>query len=305
MVRFAMDTAITQQTLILRDGRKLGYAEWGDLGGKPIFLFGGSSSARFARHPDESILIEMGIHLYTFDRPGMGLSDRQPGRTLLDWARDVRQFAGQKGITRFAIIAASQGGPYGAACAYALADVLSSVTLVSAVSPLDDPQIMATQSRAIKFNIFLARHAPWLLAMQLGSLKFMLKGERPWQLLRTVFNNLPAGDQAIIQQSRIPEMMIEDMREAIRQGGGGGADDMRACVVEWGFRLEEIRTKVFLWQGEADPNVTPTMGRYLASRIPDCEATFVANAGHFLLFSHWREILAQCLRSTPSPQSAK
>lgn len=292
-----MDTAHTHQILMLGDGRKLGYAEWGDFSGKPIFLFGGSTSARFARHPDESILTEMGVHLYTFDRPGMGLSDRQPGRKLLDWAHDVREFAHRKQISRFAIIAASQGGPYGAACAYALPDLLSSVTLVSAVSPLDDPQVLATQSRPIRFNIFLARHAPWLFALQLSTLPFMLKGDRPQQLLRMVFNNLPESDQAIIQQSRVPDMMIQDMREALRQGGKGGADDLRACVVDWGFRLEDIRTRVFLWQGEADPNVTPAMGRYMAARIPNCEATFVENAGHFLMFSHWKEIVSQCVAS--------
>src|SRR5262245_33665862 len=149
------------QTITLPDGRKLGFAEWGDLNGKPVFLFAGSTSARFSRHPDASILQEMGVHLYTFDRPGMGLSDFQPTRTLLDWAKDIRNFADQKKIDRFAIVAGSQGGPYGAACAYALADCLSSVTLVSAVSPMDDREVYDAQNSSIKMIINLGRHAPW------------------------------------------------------------------------------------------------------------------------------------------------
>jgi hypothetical protein len=39
----------TAQTLTLRDGRTLGYAEWGDPDGKPILLFGGSTSSRLQR----------------------------------------------------------------------------------------------------------------------------------------------------------------------------------------------------------------------------------------------------------------
>lgn len=107
---------------------------------------------------------------------------------------------------------------------------------------------MATQTRPIRFNTFLARHAPWLFALQLKTLLPMLKGDRPQKLFRIIFNNLPESDQQVIKHSGVPAMMIEDMREALRQGEGGAADDMQACVIDWGFRLEEIRTKVFLWQ---------------------------------------------------------
>lgn len=285
----------TSQTLTLRDGRILGYAEWGDLNGKPVFFFGGSNSARFTRHPDEPLLHEMGVHLFTFDRPGMGLSTRQAGRTLLHWTEDIRDFARQKRIAQFAIIAGSQGGPYGAACAYALPELLSSVTLVSAVSPLHDPAVMATQSRAIRAQITLARHLPGLMALQFNLLRPMLKGERPYRLLRSALKSLPTSDQNIINHTALLDVMVQDMREGMRQGGSGAVDDMRAVARDWGFRLEDIGTKVFLWQGEDDPNVTPAMGHYLAARIPNCQAVFVANAGHLLLYSHWREILQQLL----------
>jgi pimeloyl-ACP methyl ester carboxylesterase len=285
----------TSQTLILRDGRTLGYAEWGDLSGSPVFFFGGSSSARFTRHPDEQLLHEMGVHLFTFDRPGMGLSTRQAGRTLPHWAEDMRDFAQQKRIVRFAIVAASQGGPYGAACAYMLPELLSSVTLVSAVSPLDDPGVMATQSRAIRAQITLVRHLPGLMALQFNLMRPMLKSQRPHRLLRAALKNLPPSDQDIINHTTLLDVMVQDMREGMRQGGRGAVDDMRAVARDWEFRLEDIQAKVFLWQGEDDPNVTPAMGHYLAARIPNCEAVFVANAGHLLLYSQWREILQQLL----------
>jgi pimeloyl-ACP methyl ester carboxylesterase len=84
------------QTLTLRDGRTLGYAEWGDLNGKPVFYFTSSEASRYSRHPDETILTEIGAHLYTFDRPGRGLSTPQKNRRLLDWADDIRDFVEQK-----------------------------------------------------------------------------------------------------------------------------------------------------------------------------------------------------------------
>lgn len=50
--------------------------------------------------------------------------------------------------------------------------------------------------------------------------------------------------------------------------------------------------KVFLWQGGMDKNVPEAMGRYLAQRIPDCEARFYPNEGHVsIAVKHANEIL--------------
>ncbi len=50
--------------------------------------------------------------------------------------------------------------------------------------------------------------------------------------------------------------------------------------------------KVFLWQGEADVNVPPSMGRYSASCIPNCVATFHPGDGHFMSVDHMEAIYA-------------
>ncbi len=39
----------------LPDGRRPGYAEYGDPAGVPVFYFHGTQSSRLERHPDESI----------------------------------------------------------------------------------------------------------------------------------------------------------------------------------------------------------------------------------------------------------
>ncbi|MBK8020605.1 MAG: alpha/beta hydrolase [Chloroflexi bacterium] len=287
---------LSAQTITLRDGRTLGFAEWGDLNGNPVFFFGGSNSARIIRHPDDSILHDLSIHLTTFDRPGMGLSTRQAGRTLLDWAEDVRDFARQKQLERFAIVAASQGGPYGAACAYALLDLLTSVSLVSGVAGLEDAAVMATQNRMIRMQIGMARRVPWLLALQSDLMRPMLKGNRTERLVRGLLGNLPESDKRAMAVPGGIDLLVQDIREGMRQGGRGGADDMRAVVMDWGFQLEDIQAHVFIWQGEDDPNVTLAMARYMAARIPDSTVTLVPGAGHFLMYSHWREILEQVVR---------
>ena len=71
----------------LHDGRLLGYAEYGDPTGKPVFLFQGTPSSRLL-HPDKDLTRSLGARLIVMDRPGFGLSDFQPGRRLLDWPSD-------------------------------------------------------------------------------------------------------------------------------------------------------------------------------------------------------------------------
>ena len=67
------------QVLELKDGRKLGYAESGDLSGKPIFHFHGHPGSRIEIRVFGQKLKQHGVHVIAIDRPGLGLSDFKPG----------------------------------------------------------------------------------------------------------------------------------------------------------------------------------------------------------------------------------
>lgn len=285
----------TAQTLTLRDGRTLGYAEWGDLNGKPVFLFGGSTSSRLLRHSDESMLKTSGIHLYTFDRPGTGLSTRQPNRTLLDWPEDIRNFAGQKNLDKVAVIGGSLGGAYAVACAYALPDLLVCTSIVSGVAGLEDAEVFTTQNSATKSLIATVRRFPRLATLQNNVSRPLINSRFGKGMLRSALSILPQSDKDILDKPEEMQILYDSTRECLRPGGAGATDDMRAVVTDWGFRLEDIRTKTFIWQGENDPQATPAMARYMAERIPDNETTFVPDAGHLLIISHWQKILQQLL----------
>jgi pimeloyl-ACP methyl ester carboxylesterase len=78
----------TDQTIRLRDGRRLGYAEWGDPGGRPLLYFHGWPGARVEGSLADEAAKARGVRLIAVDRPGMGLSDFQPRRTLVAWPDD-------------------------------------------------------------------------------------------------------------------------------------------------------------------------------------------------------------------------
>lgn len=114
----------TDQVFKLSDGRSLGYAEYGAEDGRPIFFFHGSQSSRFERHPDDSIAVRNNARVIVVDRPGHGLSDFQPGRTILDGPADIVELADGLGLDRFGVMGMSAGGPYALACGLLIPDRL-------------------------------------------------------------------------------------------------------------------------------------------------------------------------------------
>ena len=76
-------------TLKRADGRQLGYAEYGDPTGHPVFAFHGVPGARYMFRPTAGPAIRHGLRIIAPDRPGYGLSEPQPGRQLADWLDDM------------------------------------------------------------------------------------------------------------------------------------------------------------------------------------------------------------------------
>jgi pimeloyl-ACP methyl ester carboxylesterase len=109
------------QILRLRDGRSLGYAEYGSRQGAPVFHCHSAGSSRL-EHPgrDDEDAAVGAVRLVVADRPGHGLSSFQKRRQLLDWAADVSQLADHLGLDEFAVTGWSAGGPHALACAHAL-----------------------------------------------------------------------------------------------------------------------------------------------------------------------------------------
>ncbi len=95
------------QQFQLPDGRKLGYNEHGSPDGKPLFYFHGSPSSRLEAnlYVSEDLLQSLGVRLIAVDRPGMGLSDFQPNRRLLDLPKDLLALADHLNLGRFSILA--------------------------------------------------------------------------------------------------------------------------------------------------------------------------------------------------------
>src|SRR3954452_9759734 len=107
------------QKLTLRDGRLLAYQEYGRPGGMPVIYCHGIPSSRVEGDLtiDPTIVESVGARVIVPDRPGVGQSDPQEGRRIVDWPTDVSELASHLGASTFAVLGSSGGSPYALACA--------------------------------------------------------------------------------------------------------------------------------------------------------------------------------------------
>ncbi len=283
------------QTIKLKDGRKLGYAEYGYDDGKPIFYFHGNPSSRLEGWRLDDPAKHNKAHIIAIDRPGMGLSDFKPGRRLLDWPDDVIELADTLGINLFAVLGLSGGGPYAIACASQIPQRLTAVALVSSPCPFDVPTVTKDLSRFQRLSVFLVRRALWIVRLRL-SMVARSAYKDPVGFISRVNGKIADIDKEIMDRTvmKSPEGLnraVASLQQAFRGGVWGVAWDYSVLMNSWDFRLEDISIPIQLWQGEGDKQVPVSMGRYLATTIPYCQANFLPDEGHYAFFNHIQDIL--------------
>ncbi len=237
----------------------------------------------------------MGIRLIALDRPGFGLSDFKPRRTIFEWPDDVVKIADALRINRFATIGVSGGGPYAAACALKIPQRLTAVAIVCGLGPLDTPNGTDRMVRTNHLIFFLGRRLPWLAKISLWRIAYQVR-RNPEGTLRRMIVALPDPDKAVLARPEVKTAMKDNVVEAFRGGSRGAACELLLYTRPWGFLLEDIATRVNLWHGEQDVSVPPTMGQYQARTIPNCRAIFYPGEGHFsLVINHMEEVLSGLL----------
>ena len=283
------------ETLRLEDGRLLGYAVYGDPEGWPIFYFHGFPGSRLEAQLADRVAARMGIRLIALDRPGFGLSDFKPRRTIFEWPDDVVKIADALRINRFATIGVSGGGPYAVACALKIPQRLTAVAIVCGLGPLDTPNGTDRMVRTNHLIFFLGRRLPWLAKISLWRIAYQVR-RNPEGTLRRMIVALPDPDKAVLARPEVKTAMKDNVVEAFRGGSRGAACELLLYTRPWGFLLEDIATRVNLWHGEQDVSVPPTMGQYQARTIPNCRAIFYPGEGHFsLVINHMEEVLSGLL----------
>jgi pimeloyl-ACP methyl ester carboxylesterase len=274
----------------LRDGRALAFAEYGDARGCPLVFFHGTPGSRLTASLLDEPARRRSVRVIAPERPGFGRSDLKPGRTLLDWSDDVIELATSLGLERFAVAGISGGGPYVAVCAYRIPERLTRAAILSGIGPVDLPGATDGMLFFNRLSLVLARNLPPLLrAVSAATLRSFRRD--PERAFRRMVAGLPAPDRELLADPDFRGTFVADFQAATERSTRGMADEFALFSRPWGFRLEDVRTRVHLWHGELDRNCPVAMGRAVARALPDCVATFVPDAGHLFMARRGDELL--------------
>lgn len=285
----------TNQILELKDGRKLGFAEYGVQDGIPVFHFNGSGGSRLERPANLSILTELGIRYISIDRPGHGNSSPKQDRELLDWPEDVACIADHLAIEKFHVLGWSAGGPHALVCAYKMPERVISGAIVSGLGPADRPNPYEGYKGFLKLLMILGRKFPKLVYVFRRMAAKQIN--KPSEKMGNKFvKSLPKVDQKPFENSAVKEMLIADIKEGYKQGGDGPARDDIIINFPWKFDIKEIQTRFDIWQGDSDANVPINQGKYQASLLPKNNFHLLKNRGHMFLLDEWKTVLSELIK---------
>ncbi len=269
---------MTQAHLTLADGRQLAYLQIGPADGAPVISCHGGLSSRLDIAPAAATADELGVRIVSPDRPGVGGSWRQPGRSVLDWPADVAELADHLGLERFALLGWSVGGMYAQACAVRLAARVRALALVASVIPRAWSGMTEEINRMDRVFMRLSGAASPI--------------ERTiFTVVRGSARHVPA---AFAARSGAPDDVGIQLSAAVAEGladTGGVVEEYRLLGADWGFDPASISVPTRIWQGDDDDLIPAAWGERLAASIPGATLRLVPDASHFLWYDHWAEIL--------------
>jgi pimeloyl-ACP methyl ester carboxylesterase len=266
----------------VRDGRGVGFAEWGDPAGPPVLAFHGGPGSRLLATGCEHAASELGLRLVCLERPGFGLSGSAPGRTVIGWADDVADATRALGIEQFVVVGVSAGAPYALVCGARLPELVRRVGIVGGVAPFaahtSEPFAILVARDHREAEAAAREHYEAMAADVDASVSAMAARAGP--------------DQAVYARPEVQEQFRRTRREAFRSGIDGAVVDLMLVHQPWGFELRDVAVACHWWHGALDP-VSPLAAlRAATASMRDLRLTVFENEGHAIGFTRGAEILA-------------
>lgn len=271
----------------LSDGRKLGYIEYGNSDGIPIFLLHGTPGSRVFGLENEPLIEEENLRVITPERPGYGLSSPLKGRSISCYSNDIEALADYLEIPKFHVAGVSGGGPYALACASILSSRVLSATLIASATPMEMEDYFKGMSIGNKFAFVMSKYLPWLLKpiYKYAAAYYRKKPEKLFEGLKSQLCEWDVKVMEVMEDKDQLKGFVDHICEAYKQGSTAAYTDTYLVTRPWGIDFSGINSPIFMWHGESDTLVPIYPAKKFAKALPNCHSHFVADAGHFLLES--------------------
>ena len=226
------------QIIRYQNGNSLSYSEYGDGKGYPILVQHGMMASIRDYHLFDS-LIEAKKRVICIARPGYGESTPYQMENIAEWGKIVSVLVDILGLSQFDILGISSGAPYSYSIGYTLQDKVRRIFIFSGTPALYDDRVLALWPYPIKKN---------------ASIPEMQKVAK-----EVFFSNL-----------RKEDMTRNDIRDSMMHDGFGIAQDLRIRCMDWGFKLSDMKSAVYMEHSRTDRDVPFVTAEMTAKLLPNC-----------------------------------
>ena len=260
------------------DGRTIGAAEYGDPDGVPVLWTHGGPGSRFEPLWLRDAAAEAGLRIVAVDRPGYGLSDPLPGRTILDGVADLLAVADQLSLREFRTVGVSTGGAYALATAAVAPERVLGAVACCSVTDMAWPPGRAAMSPPHAHALWDAPDRDAAIAAGIE-----VHGENGVKMLNGGMNaGLAQSDRDLFADRAWMSDAMHGFPAMWTFGGQGYADDRLADGHGWGeFDVSAIRCPVVVLHGAEDRILDVIHAHHTAAIVPGAELVVVEGLGHF------------------------
>jgi len=293
-------------SILLDDGRRLSYAEYGQSDGFPVFVLQSFLQARVGHSRElEEINKRHNMRILVVDRPGYGESDSAPHNyTALLFAHDLQTLADSLNLKEFGIVGISAGGVYAMAAAHELSPTrLKVVVLLSPAGP--DP--IQGYNDECKHHILdplrtLAYYVPFGVRVTMNMLRWWIFFWYPELAFppEQMYWAFSQSELTHFVKTNVWDDFCHATLEALKTGVDGVINDLKQIGLYWSFQIDKINQDpekmhhIIILHGELDSIVPVACATHYAQAINGVKKLkLYSDCGHGMMGNTtvWEEIL--------------
>lgn len=271
--------------ITLPDGRRLAYTEYGERTGYPLFHCHSHGSSRLEAASFHREAKQAGFRIIAIDRPGIGLSDFHNKTSVVAFTQDLSFLAEHLRCNRFGLLASGAGTPYALAIADQCPERVSVLLGMSSSFPVFTEQGSVFQ-RLLRCGAAAALRCSIVLRHWRGPLPH-------GRYLQRLLGSLPYADRRVFENPRVLELLENDVREALRQGARGVANDSALQFSSLPLDFAALNTPCHFWQGSAEGSSARVRAERFITRLANAQLHEVINRGRYFYLRYMEDVFGQ------------
>lgn|GEM_PF-6903587 len=280
-------------TLRLRDGRRFDYLRQGAARGAPVLLlhtlgYGAQLTAAAQRYASAQ-----GLSIISPFRAGHAWSDPAPAsgaEALLDQAtEDMAALLDQLGHTRVRVIGHGAGSTHAIRFASRHPERVDAVVMVCR-GPVWRNEWLSELSPNHRAFALVLRHLPGAARLIMGAILQHFNKNGPRDYVANAAQNSPP-DLAALAHPEVLHLIGHGVTFGLRQGPEAYCREFAQMQLDLTEEANALACPLTLIYGAEDRITPPVFAQRFVQAVPKARLIEVADAGHYLIYSHWRAVL--------------